>query len=77
MEFHGRDLPHGDQAFDAVDLQVGLAVAFDDRLLDQLGDARHGVALEALLVIDAVGRANDGAGPPLRCSIIQGPTASR
>ena len=77
MELHGRDLRHGDEALDAIDLQVGLAIAFDGGELDQVGNAGHGVALEELLVIDAVRRADDGAGPPLRCSIIQGPTFSR
>ena len=65
VEFHGRDLGHGDQPFDAIDLQIGLAVALDGRQLHQVGDARHGVALEELLVIDAIGRADDGAGPSL------------
>ena len=65
VEFHGGDLGHGDQPFDAIDLQIGLAVALDGRQLDQVGDARHGVALEELLAIDAIGRADDGARPSL------------
>ena len=65
MELHGRDLRHGDEALDAIDLQVGLAIAFDRGELDQIGNAGHGVTLEELLAVDAVRRADDGAGPPL------------
>ena len=65
MEFHGGDLGHGDQPFDAIDLEVGLAVTFDGGQLHQVGHARHRVALEELLIIDAIGRADDGARPSL------------
>ena len=59
MEFHGRDLGHGDEALDAVDLQVGLAIALDDGLFDQRGHAGRCVALKPFLVIDAVRGAYD------------------
>ena len=49
---------------DAVDLQIGLAVARDFHQLEQIGRARHGVALKELLPADAVGRADDRTGPP-------------
>jgi hypothetical protein len=65
VEFHGGNLSHGDQPFDAIDLQIGLAVSLDGRQLHQVGDARHGVALEELLIIDPIGRADNGARPSL------------
>ena len=46
MEFHRRDLAHGDQALDAIDLQIRLAVALDGDQLDEIGDAGHRRAAE-------------------------------
>ena len=52
VEFDGRDLGHGDKTLDAIDLQIGLSVAFNGRQLDEIGYARHGMALEEFLVVE-------------------------
>ena len=49
MQFERRDLGDRRQALDAIDLQIGLAVAEDRHEFEQVGGARHGVALEELL----------------------------
>ena len=54
MELERGDLGHRRQALDAVDLQIGLAVAEHRHQFEQVRRARHGVALEELLAADAV-----------------------
>ena len=65
MKLDGRDLRRGNQAFDAVDLDVGFTIAFDFRDGEQVRHAAHLMALEEPLAIDAVRRADDGAGTAL------------
>ena len=70
-QFHGcsssaADLRHRGQPFDPVDLQIGLAVAGNLHQFEQVRGARHRMALEELLAADAVGRADDRAGPSLQ-----------
>ena len=47
--FNGCDLGCCDQALDSIDLDVGLAVAFDLRKADKVRHAEHGMALEEAL----------------------------
>ena len=65
MQFEAAELRHRGEAFDAIDLQIRLAIAghFDE--LQQVRGARHGVALKEGLAADPVGRADHGARPPL------------
>ena len=63
MQLGGAALARRHQPFDLVDLQVGLLVAFDLHLFQEIGTARHGVALEEDLAADAVGRAHQRARP--------------
>ena len=62
MILDGGDLRRGDEAFDAVDLDIGLAVALDLRQREQVRHALHCMALEEPLAVDAVRRADDRAG---------------
>ena len=64
--FDGGDLRGGDQTFDAVDLDVGLAVAFDLGQREQVRHALHFMALEEALAINAVRSPDDGAGSALQ-----------
>ena len=76
MQFQRPGLGGGDQRFDAVDLQVRLAVAADFHLGEKGGLPLAGMALEkALLAFDAVGRAHQRAGPAL--DVRQHPAADR
>src|SRR5690606_42083092 len=52
MQFDRPGLCRGDQPLDAVDLDVGLLVPAHLGERDQVGGARHGVALEELLGLD-------------------------
>ena len=65
MQLDAADLRHGDQAFEAVDLHIGLAIAGDLRQFDQVRHSRHGVPLKEQLAADAVRRAHDRTRPPL------------
>ena len=77
MQLERGDLRDRSQTLDAIDLQIGLAVAEHRDELEQIRCARHGVALEELFARDTVGRADDRAGPSLDMPIIQAPTASK
>ena len=77
MQFEGADLRDARPALDPIDLQIGLAVAEHRHQLEQVGGARHGVALEELLrrrCRPARGRSSRAV--PAMWSIIQAPTAS-
>ena len=56
-----RDLRRGDQALDAVDLDVGFTVALNFGDGDEVRHAAHLMALKEPLAIYSVRRANDGA----------------
>ena len=75
MEFYRRDLRHGNQALHVVDLQIGLAVTVDHRLLDPPGQAPRRVALKPFFMVDTVRRANDRAGAPFEMRDHPGPDA--
>lgn len=77
VQFQRTNLGDGREAFDAVDLQIGLLVTEDRDQFEQFRRAGHCVALEELLAADPVRRTDDGARPPLMCSISQGPTVSK
>ena len=66
MQFEAADLRHRRETLDAIDLQIRLAIAGDFHQLQQLRGARHRMALEEFLAADAIGRADDGAGPALQ-----------
>src|SRR6185436_16187138 len=57
----GGDLRGGDQAFDAVDLDIGRAVSRDLDRREQVRHAAHLVALKEPLAVDAVGCPDDRA----------------
>ena len=48
MQFDSAELGNRGKPFDPVDLEIGLAIARDRHELEQIGRARHGVALEEL-----------------------------
>src|SRR5215470_13931322 len=64
MILNGCDLRRRNQALDAVNLNIGLAVPFYGHQADQVGHAAHRMPLEEALGIDAVRRADDRARPP-------------
>ena len=64
MQLRRPHLGHGDQAFDAVDLEIGFLVAAHFHFRQEVRGSGHGVTLEeVLLAVDPVGRAHNGAGP--------------
>ena len=65
MQLEPADLRHGRQTFDAVDLQIGLAIARYFYQFQQVRGAGHRVALEELFAADAVGGAYHGTWPSL------------
>src|SRR3954453_12218406 len=52
MQFEPRDLRDRGQTLDAVDLQIGLAVAGDFYRFQQIGHALHGMALKETLAME-------------------------
>ena len=66
MQLQPARLRRRDQGFDPVDLQIGFAVAGHLHQREQRRLSCAGMALkEALVAVDPVRRAHDGAGPPL------------
>ena len=65
MQLESANLRDGNEAFHAVDLQIGLLVAEHRHQFQQVGGSRHGMALEELLAADPVRRADDRARPAL------------
>src|SRR5579872_3335346 len=63
VELDGRGLSKGRQSFDAIDLKIGFSLRRRPYELDQVRRARRSVALEELLTVNAVGRADDRTGP--------------
>src|SRR5262245_60590675 len=62
MILNSRDLCRRNQALDAVDLNIGLAVSFYGHQADEVRHAAHRMPLEKALGIDTVRRADDRAG---------------
>ena len=56
MQFKTADLRHRRQSFDAINLQIGFAIAGDLDQFQQVRGAAHRMALKEGLPTDAVGR---------------------
>jgi hypothetical protein len=59
MKLRGGGLRESRQAFDAIDLEIGFAVAGDGHEVKQIRCTQHGMALKELQTGKPVGRAND------------------
>jgi hypothetical protein len=65
MKLKGGGLRESRQAFDAIDLEIGFAVAGDGHEIKQIRCAQHGMALKELRTGKPAGRANDRTRAPL------------
>ena len=63
MQLNAADLCDRRETFDAIDLQIGFAIAGDLGQFQKVRGAGHGVALKESLAADAIRRANDRTGP--------------
>ena len=59
MQLEGRDLSDSRETLNPIDLQIRLAVAKDRNKFEQIGRARHGMALEELLTVKAIRGSDD------------------
>jgi hypothetical protein len=64
MELDGANLSDRGEAFFAIDLQLGLAVAEDGHQLQEMGCAGHGVSLKELLSANPIGGSDYRAQSP-------------
>src|ERR1700676_3349011 len=68
MQLERADLRDCPKPLDAIDLQIGFVVAENLDQFQQIGCPAHGMALEEVLALDAVRRADQRAWPSLDVS---------